>query len=304
MRQLRVGLVGLGGIAQKVYLPLLSHAKHWDLVGAFTPNQEKNHQLCQQYRIRPFSSLHELAQQCDVAFVHSATSAHFDVTTQLLNAGLHIYIDKPLADTYEQAEQLVTLAEQQQRTLMVGFNRRFAPFYQTIKAAMPDAASVRFEKHRMNGISNPARFTLLDDYLHVVDTLLWLADGNAKLLGGQLSITEQDEMIYAGHHFRYGQQLLSCAMHRDTGSNSETLELVGARHMLRVKEMNRLETESNGALTVTQAGSWQTILESRGFAPMVEHFLTCVANQTTPDVCGEQALQAQRLIEKQLLPAR
>lgn len=301
MRQLKVGLIGLGGIAQKVYLPLLSQAKHWQLVGAFTPNAEKNADLCRQYRITPFASLHELAQNCDVAFVHSATSTHFDVTQQLLNAGLHVYIDKPLADTYEQAEQLVTLAEQQKRTLMVGFNRRFAPFYQTVKAAIPTAASVRFEKHRMHGIANPVRFTLLDDYLHVVDTLLWLADGKAELITGQLSVSDQQEMIYAGHHFRHNHQLLSCAMHRDTGSNSETLELVGSQKILRVKEMNRLETESHGALTITQAGSWQTILESRGFAPMVEHFLTCVANQTTPDICGEQALIAQRLIEKQLL---
>jgi len=300
MRQLRVGLVGLGGIAQKVYLPLLSHAKHWDLIGAFTPNQEKNSQLCQQYRIRAFSSLHELTQHCDVAFVHSATSAHFDVTRQLLNAGLHVYIDKPLAETYDQAEQLVTLAEQQQRTLMVGFNRRFAPFYQTIKAALPDAASVRFEKHRMNGIANPVRFTMLDDYLHVIDTLLWLAEGKIELIGGQLSVTPNNEMIYTGHYFRADTRLFSSAMHRNTGSNSETLELVAHGKILRVKEMNRLETEQNGALTITQAGSWQTILESRGFAPMVEHFLTCVTNQTTPDICGEHALLAQRWMEKLL----
>ena len=51
MRKLRVGLVGLGGIAQKVYLPILSQATHWELVGAYTPNQQKNCLLCQQYRI-------------------------------------------------------------------------------------------------------------------------------------------------------------------------------------------------------------------------------------------------------------
>ncbi len=300
MRQLRVGLVGLGGIAQKVYLPLLSHAKHWDLMGAFTPNQEKNRQLCQEYRIQAFSSLHELIQHCDVAFVHSTTSSHFDITTQLLNAGLHVYIDKPLAETYDQAEQLVSLAERQQRTLMVGFNRRFAPFYQTIKDAIPNAASVRFEKHRMNGISNPVRFTMLDDYLHVIDTLLWLANGSTQLIGGQLTVSSNQEMIYAGHHFRTDTCLFSSAMHRDTGINSETLELVARGKILRVRELNRLETEQHGTQIITHAGSWQTILESRGFAPMVEHFLTCVANQTTPDICGEQALLAQRWMEKLL----
>ena len=137
MRKLRVGIVGLGGIAQKVYLPILSQAKHWELVGAYTPNQQKNCLLCQQYRIVSFYSLDELAANCDVAFVHSSTATHHEIAEHLLRKGLHVYIDKPLAETQEQAESLVELAEKQQRTLMVGFNRRFAPIYQTIKAQMP-----------------------------------------------------------------------------------------------------------------------------------------------------------------------
>lgn len=304
MRALRVGLVGLGGIAQKVYLPLLSQAKEWDLIGAYTPNQEKNFRLCQQYRIHPFSSLHELAEQCDVAFIHSATSSHYEITKQLLNAGLHVYIDKPLAETYDQAEELVSLAEQKQQTLMVGFNRRFAPFYQKAKTHMPLTASVRFEKHRMNGIQNPSRFTLLDDYLHVLDTLLWLADGSLDFLGGQLSTTATDELIYVGHHFRHEHQLLSAAMHRDAGSGAEILDLVTHGSLIRVRDMSRVEEERNGQTIISNAGSWQTTLELRGFAPMVEHFLTNVANQTTPDICGEQALMAQRWMEKLIAQAQ
>ena len=144
MRKLRVGIVGLGGIAQKVYLPILSQATHWELVGAYTPNQQKNCLLCQQYRIVAFFSLDELAANCDVVFIHSSTNTHYDIAEHLLRKGLHVYIDKPLADRLDQAEALVALAEKQQRTLMVGFNRRFAPFYQTIKAQMPSASAIRF----------------------------------------------------------------------------------------------------------------------------------------------------------------
>jgi len=300
MRKLRVGIVGLGGIAQKVYLPILSQAKHWELVGAYTPNQQKNTLLCQQYRIVSFFSLDELAANCDVAFVHSATAAHYDIAEHLLRKGLHVYIDKPLADTLDQAEALVALAEKQQRTLMVGFNRRFAPFYQTIKTQMPAASSIRFEKHRIHGISHPLRFTMFDDYLHLLDTVLWLCDGNLDLLASQITATAQDELIFASHVFRHDNKLITTAMHRDAGSQAETLEAITHGAVMRVRDLNSLEEDRDGKSSVATAGSWQTILELRGFTPMVEHFLDCVANQTTPSISGEQALIAQRWMEKLL----
>lgn len=300
MRKLRVGIVGLGGIAQKVYLPILSQAKHWELVGAYTPNQQKNCLLCQQYRIVSFFSLDELAANCDVAFVHSATAAHYEIADHLLRKGLHVYIDKPLADTLDQAEALVELANKEQRTLMVGFNRRFAPFYQTIKAQMPCVSSVRFEKHRIHGIGNSLRFTLFDDYLHLLDTVLWLCDGELSLLASQVNATVLDELVFASHVFRHDSKLITTAMHRDAGTQAETLEVITHGAVMRVRDLNRLEEERDGKIHVSTAGSWQTILELRGFVPMVEHFLECVANQTTPLVSGEQALIAQRWMEKLL----
>ena len=290
MRKLRVGIVGLGGIAQKVYLPILSQAKHWELMGAYTPNQEKNCLLCQQYRIVSFFSLDELAANCDVAFVHSTTAAHYEIAEHLLRKGLHVYIDKPLAETLDQAEALVELAEKQQRTLMVGFNRRFAPFYQTVKAQMPCAAAVRFEKHRIHGISNPLRFTMYDDYLHLLDTVLWLCDGELSLQTAQINKTTLNELIFAGHVFRHDNKLITTAMHRDAGTQAETLEVITHGAVMRVRDLNRLEEERDGKICVSTAGSWQTILELRGFVPMVEHFLDCVANQTTPKISSSSVV--------------
>ncbi len=62
---------------------------------------------------------------------------------------------------------------------MVGFNRRFAPLYRELKTQMGSAASLRMDKHRSDSVGHDLRFTLLDDYLHVVDTALWLAGGTA-----------------------------------------------------------------------------------------------------------------------------
>ncbi|MDW9423946.1 gfo/Idh/MocA family oxidoreductase, partial [Yersinia enterocolitica] len=202
-KKLRVGIVGLGGIAQKAYLPILTQAQGWQLVGAFSPNQIKAQPVCDSYRMRYFSRLDTLAAECDAIFVHSSTASHFQVVSELLQAGIHVYVDKPLAETVEQSEQLIALAAKQRLALMVGFNRRFAPLYQQLKQQMSHPASLRMEKHRQNSIGpNDVRFTLLDDYLHVVDMALWLGGATAKLLSGVIQTNPQQQLLYAEHHFQ------------------------------------------------------------------------------------------------------
>ncbi|MBR7342117.1 Gfo/Idh/MocA family protein, partial [Klebsiella pneumoniae] len=91
--------------------------------------------------------------------------------SELLNAGVHVCVDKPLAENVQDAERLIELAARKKLTLMVGFNRRFAPLYQQLKAQSGSFVSLRMDKHRTDSVGpNDLRFTLLDDYLHVVDT--------------------------------------------------------------------------------------------------------------------------------------
>ena len=100
-----------------------------------------------------FSGLDSLAQQCDAVFVHSSTASHFQVIGELLRYGVHVYVDKPLAETVEQGEQLLALAEKQGKALMVGFNRRFAPLYRQLKQDMNQPALIRMDKHRADTIT-------------------------------------------------------------------------------------------------------------------------------------------------------
>ncbi|CAI0739526.1 Virulence factor mviM homolog [Serratia proteamaculans] len=304
MSKLRVGVVGLGGIAQKAYLPILSQATDWTLVGGFSPNQQKAQPVCDSYRMVCFSRLDSLAQQCDAVFVHSSTASHFQVIEELLRLGVHVYVDKPLAETVEQGEQLIALAEKQSKTLMVGFNRRFAPLYRQLKQQMQQPASIRMDKHRADSVGpNGLRFTLLDDYLHVVDTALWLGGDEGTLLSGSLRATDAGELMYAEHHFACGETLVTTSMHRRAGSQRESVQAVTDGAVYQLSDMRQwLREDSQGVLEQPTPG-WQTTLAQRGFDGAVRHFLACVSNQTVPETAGEQAISAQRVIEKLLRDA-
>lgn len=304
MSKLRVGVVGLGGIAQKAYLPILSQAADWTLVGAFSPNQQKAQPVCDSYRMACFSRLDSLAQQCDAVFVHSSTASHFQVITELLHQGVHVYVDKPLAETVEQGEQLIALAEKQGKTLMVGFNRRFAPLYRQLKQQMQQPASIRMDKHRADSVGpNSLRFTLLDDYLHVVDTALWLGGDAGRLLSGSLRATDAGELIYAEHHFECGETQVTTSMHRRAGSQRESVQAVTDGAVYQLDDMRRWLREDSQGVLEQPAPGWQTTLAQRGFDGAVRHFITSVSNQTLPETAGEQAIVAQRVIEKLLRDA-
>ncbi|MEA9392953.1 Gfo/Idh/MocA family oxidoreductase [Acerihabitans sp. TG2] len=307
---LRIGLVGLGGIAQKVYLPLLCQSDHWQVVGAFSPNQLKARVLCDSYRISCYSTLSALAADCDAVFVHTSTDSHFAVVGQLLALGVHVYVDKPLASTLEHAQQLVELAVRKRRFLMVGFNRRFAPLYLRLKQNLDQAASLRIDKHRADSIGpQDVRFTLLDDYLHVVDTALWLTDGaltgagaavpcqGTTLKGGVLQKNPSGQMLYAEHYFTQRGCAITTSMHRQAGSQCETVSAVTSGAVYRIEEMRLWRSESQGVISELPVPAWQTILTQRGFTGAVEHFIASVANQTPPCVSGEQALLAQSWVE-------
>lgn len=304
MTKLRVGVVGLGGIAQKAYLPILSQAADWTLVGGFSPNQQKAQPICDSYRMACFSSLDSLAQQCDAVFVHSSTASHFQVISELLRHGVHVYVDKPLAETLEQGEQLIALAEKQRKTLMVGFNRRFSPVYRQLKKEMQRPASIRMDKHRADSIGpNGLRFTLLDDYLHVVDTALWLGGSEGQLLSGSLRVTDAGELLYAEHHFACGETLVTTSMHRRAGSQRESVQAVAEGAVYQVNDMRQwLREDPQGMLEQPVAG-WQTTLAQRGFDGAIRHFIASVSNQTVPETAGEQAISAQRVIERLLQDA-
>ena len=299
MTTLRIGVVGLGGIAQKAWLPVLGAATEWTLAAAWSPTRDKALRVCETWRIPYADSLASLAAQCDAVFVHTSTASHYAVVSELLNLGVHVCVDKPLAENLKDAERLVDLAARKKLTLMVGFNRRFSPLYRELKQQMPQAASLRMDKHRADSVGpHDLRFTLLDDYLHVVDTALWLAGGRVQIQSGTLQTTDDGAMLYAEHHFSADNLQVTTSMHRRAGSQREWVQAVTDGGLVDITDMREWREERGQGVIARPIPGWQSVLEQRGFAGCARHFIECVQNQTVPETAGEQALLAQRVVEK------
>jgi virulence factor len=301
MSNVKIGIVGLGSICQKVYLPYLSQEKNWSFVGAYSPNEHKRKKICSSYRINEFSNLPNLLENCDAIFVNSSTPSHFEIVSEALKKGKDVYVDKPLASSLDEAERLVELSIKNNRKLMVGFNRRFAPMYIRAKQNIHTASLIRIEKYRSNSIRHENfQTTLLDDYIHLVDTARWLAEPNSSL-NGSIKVTDNKELIFAEHSYKSKNNIgIFIDMHRKSGTNLERLEVIAEDSIVRVKNMNSLEAEKNGKIEQEVSPPWETIIKTKGFEDAILHFIESILGNTNPLVDGSEGLKTQQLITKMM----
>ncbi|MGW0737571.1 Gfo/Idh/MocA family protein [Streptomyces sp. NPDC002851] len=271
---MKVGCIGLGDIAQKAYLPVLG-----TLPGAELHLQTRSpatlarvaaaHHVPEERCHTDLDGL--LAQGLDAAFVHAPTAVHPEIVGRLLEAGVATYVDKPLAYELADSERLVALAEERGTSLAVGFNRRFAPGY--AQCAEHPRELILMQKNRI-GLPEDPRTLVLDDFIHVVDTLRFLVPGpvddisvRARVVGGLM------------HHvvLQLGGEGFTAigVMNRLSGSTEEILEVSGQDSKREVRNLAEV-IDHKGQPSVRRRGDWVSVARQRGIEQAVHAFLDAV----------------------------
>ena len=127
---LRVGVVGVGMMGQhhvRVYSELAREGKV-ELVGIADANFERAKELAKKYGTIPYADYRDLARKnLDAVDIAVPTSLHREVALEFMNRGTSVLVEKPIADTIENAEAIIRAAEERGVTLMVGHIERFNP---------------------------------------------------------------------------------------------------------------------------------------------------------------------------------
>jgi virulence factor len=270
----RVAVIGLGDIARKAYLPVLATLPDVQL-HLVTRSREVLADLADRYRPAGLSTTVEqaIADSVDAAFVHAATVAHPQIVGALLDAGIPTFVDKPLTDAYATSSALVEQAERSGVSLMIGFNRRYAPAHLEAHA-LAARDLVIFQKHRPRMAPEQPRPMVFDDFIHVVDTLRFFAPGpiTTELIssGGDEGALEWVSLLLAGDGF-------SCfgSMHRSSGAAEETLEVVGGGRKIKVTDLGDV-VDYDGSERLRRRPGWASAPETRGFTAMCARFLDAV----------------------------
>lgn len=296
---LKIGIIGLGDIATKAYLPVFAEKEDVEL-HLYTRDSAKLKNLGAKYRLSHIHlSLDELIESgVKVAFVHSATESHYEIVKQLLLAGIHVYVDKPIAYEYEKARELTELAEEKGLVLMTGFNRRYAPVYKKL-AELNEPNMVIMQKNR-KALPGEIRHFILDDFIHVVDTLRFLFPYQIK----QVNVTGKKNGDFLHHvviQLQAEEGIAIGIMNRDSGVVEEKVEVFQSHQKRTAVNVSELLVQENRDVTRHGGSDWEPTLHKRGFEQIVFDFIQAVGSNTSPFITAKDSLKTHEICENIVL---
>lgn len=202
---LKVGVLGAGHLG-KIHLRLLNQSSKYELVGFYDPNAENAAKVAKEFGYTSFESITKLIQAVDVVDIVTPTLSHYDCAVEAIEAGKHIFLEKPIANTVEEASKIIALAKKHQVKGQVGHVERFNPAFTAVKDQIQNPMFI--ETHRLaefnpRGTDVPV---VLDLMIHDIDAILSVVKSKVKSVNasGVAVISESPDIANARIEFENG----------------------------------------------------------------------------------------------------
>ncbi|UTW60790.1 Gfo/Idh/MocA family oxidoreductase [bacterium SCSIO 12741] len=176
---LKIGVLGAGHLG-KIHLKLLKGIPDYELVGFFDPNLRNAIEASENFGVKRFDSIDELIDAVDVVDVVTPTLSHYDCAEKSIKKSRHVFIEKPLTNTLDEAKKLITLSEEANVKVQVGHVERFNPAFVAAEGYINNPMFI--ETHRLaqfnpRGTDVPV---ILDLMIHDIDIVLSMVNSNIK----------------------------------------------------------------------------------------------------------------------------
>lgn len=178
---LKAGLVGAGHLG-KIHLRLLNQSEKYELVGFYDSDAENGKKLEQEFGYKYYNDLDQLLSEIQVLDIVTPTLFHYEYAKKAIEKGIHFFIEKPVTQTLEQAEELIRLCEEKNIKVQVGHVERYNPAYIATKSFLSNPQFI--EIHRLAEF-NPRGTdvsVVLDLMIHDLDILLSIVKSPVKHL--------------------------------------------------------------------------------------------------------------------------
>lgn len=179
---LKVGIVGLGYLGEIHVKCLAELNKDYKIIGGFDIDLQRSNKIGDLYEIPIFPSVDSLIAEADIIDIVCTTKAHYSIAKKVIQAGKHVFIEKPITATYEEAKELVCLCRKNNVRLQVGHVERFNPAFLAIRNKPLNPLFL--EAHRLanyNPRGNDVS-VVMDLMIHDLDIILDLVKSSVKTI--------------------------------------------------------------------------------------------------------------------------
>lgn len=178
---LKVGVIGAGHLG-KFHLNNWAVIEGVELMGFVDTDESNAKAVSEKYNLRRFGSAEELIDLCDAIDIVAPTTHHYALCEAVIKKGKHVFVEKPLANTMDEARELVKLAKEANIKFQVGHVERFNPAFLVLKEQVLQPMFI--EVHRLAQF-NPRGTdvsVILDLMIHDIDIILSLVKSNVNYI--------------------------------------------------------------------------------------------------------------------------
>ena len=176
---LKAGVLGAGHLG-KIHLRLLNQSEEYELVGFYDQDTVNAQKVADEFGYKLFNSVEELIDTVDMVDIVTPTLSHYECAKQAIAKGKHIFIEKPITNTVEEAEHIRELLAEHNIRGQVGHVERFNPAFIAVKDKVENPMFI--ETHRLaefnpRGTDVPV---VLDLMIHDIDIILSVVKSKVK----------------------------------------------------------------------------------------------------------------------------
>lgn len=202
---LKAGVLGAGHLG-KIHLRLLNQSDKYDLVGFYDADETNAKKVSEEFGYKYFNTIDALIEAVDVVDIVTPTLSHYECAKQAIAKGKHIFIEKPITNTVEEAEHIRQLLSEHNLRGQVGHVERFNPAFLAVKDKLENPMFI--ETHRLaefnpRGTDVPV---VLDLMIHDIDIILSVVKSKVKNVSasGVSVISETPDIANARIEFESG----------------------------------------------------------------------------------------------------
>ncbi|MGZ0087111.1 Gfo/Idh/MocA family oxidoreductase [Caldibacillus thermoamylovorans] len=306
---LNVGVVGLGQMG-KNHVRVLSQIGVLNVV--YDISQHLTQKVAEQYNVIPATSMDELIELSDAVFVVTPTSTHFDLAKQVLMQNKHVFIEKPITLTVEEARELILLAQKNKRILQIGHIERFNPVVMELKKIIQNDKVISVDIKRLSSYDDRIKDTdvIFDLMIHDIDLLCYLFNEEIQIKGVLKKSIHRPEL--ADHVSVLAETLsgimITVTSSRVTEEKIRSISITTLRSYIHADYLTRniyIHRRTNLQTQFEEATYRQENIVEKVYVPNYEplylqnyHFVEAIISESDPIVSGWDGLRAIQLAQQ------
>ena len=299
--EISVAVVGTGYFG-RFHAGHYARNKRAKLVAVIDTNEERARSVAAEFGAEPAFDYRSIIGKVDAASIAVPTPLHYEVARDLMQAGIHVLIEKPIADTVERASALASLAEQRKVILQVGHIERFSSAYRTLAKAM--AKPLYFESYRIAPWKNRGVEVdvILDLMIHDIDMIIGLVDSPVSKVDavGTPVLGRRIDLANARINFESGC-IANVTASRVSYKTERKMRVFGRNHYLncdlgegRIAGYRLRGDPAVMGLAAIESESYE-IEKQDSLGNEIDAFLDCISTGAKPVVDGRAGCEALRV---------